>query len=145
MIAAKTHPRALALAGGKEQYAEVVKTMFTQLTASGMKIGEAEIGLPKKLYRAGTEEICFVPTTSILSFEDKKARNHSFLVAARQRDTTDWLFIDGFVLRKRPELLWSFFPELTNDVDLPQNEQIMLKSDEPETLDPIAVPDAEGR
>lgn len=139
VVLEKTHPAIHQLAGGKEAYETMMRTLIPQMAASGIVYEENKIGEPGAIHTAENGQVCFVPKVSTVRFGDKRMRMTGFLIAAREKAGADWLFVDGVGLQKRPELLWELFPGLAEDLELPENKQEVLAMPQPLVV-PTQVP-----
>jgi hypothetical protein len=121
-----THPVILKFFGSREQFEnttrQAVKSMAGQIT-----VEKTEWGEPSAVYVSGTDEVCFVPKTSIMRVTDKRARSVGFLIAARAKGDSEWQFLDGAPLRKDTSVLWQLFPMFPKDVPIPANTIELLK------------------
>ena len=121
-----THPSAYKLVGGKEEFEKIVIQTLAKTRGMGAKYLNRDIGTPTQEYSAGEEEVCFVPTTSILEIGGKKLKSMGFMIAIRKNGTHKWKYLDGAALRKFPDLLYTLIPKLPNEIELPQNKVEML-------------------
>ena len=121
-----THPAILKFFASREQF-EAVTRQAIQSARGEASMESSELGTPTGLYASGTEDVTFLPKTMIVRVGDKRARSVSFLIAARQKGTQDWLFLDSASLRKDPSLLWKLFPDLPKDVVTPTNRVELLR------------------
>jgi hypothetical protein len=122
----KTHDSIFELVGGREAFERGLLQGVKQIMESGIMFEESELGEPTELHRAGDEELCFVPRTSVIVAGGRKIRSVGFLVAIRPVDGEPWKFLDGAGLRRKPELLWKLLPDLPKDIELPPNTQALV-------------------
>ena len=66
------------------------------------------------------EKICFLPKKTVMEVNGQKIQSNSFMIAAK-KEGKEWNYLDGAGLRKNPDMLWLFFPELPKDIKLPEN------------------------
>ncbi len=118
----KTHPALYEMAGGQETYAQIVRQGVDQLRQSGVKFASSDIGKPTHTYKAGDEEVCFVPRVSIMEITGKKMKSTTFMIAVRRIGGEEWKYLDGAGLRTHPEMLYQLFPELERNIPLPANQ-----------------------
>lgn len=121
-----THPIVIKFFGSREKF-ETTTRQAVKALAGKLTIEKTEWGTPSPVYVSGSDEVCFLPKTSIARVGEKRARSVGFLIAARQKGTGDWLFLDSASLRKDPAFLWKIFPELPKDVVPPPNTVEVLK------------------
>jgi hypothetical protein len=119
-IIKKTHPAILKLfQGSQENFENTTRHVLVQMEKQGVKIESLTVGEPTAAYTAGDEQICFVPTTTVVSMNGQRAKSTAFLIAARKTPIGQWLFLDAASLRNNPELLATLFPALPKDVQTP--------------------------
>jgi hypothetical protein len=117
----KTHPSLHALMGGADNFEQVTRDAVTQIPASGLKFLGSTVGTPTEVYAAGDEEVCFVPKTSIMEYQGRKAKSTNFMIAIRPAKGGAWQFLDGAGLRQNPEMLYQLLPKLQHGITLPEN------------------------
>jgi len=120
-LIAKTHPSLHAVMGGAENFEQVTRAAVAQIPASGIKFLSSTVGTPTQIYPAGDEEVCFVPKTSIMEYQGKKAKTTNFMIAIRPAKGGAWQFLDGAGLRQDPEMLYQLLPKLQPGITLPEN------------------------
>jgi len=116
----KTHPAVFEVIGDGDQ-AEFKKTMAAavkQMMEMGIKFEAFEVDEPGQLHKAGKESVCFVTMNSVMSMAGQKMKSSSFMIAAKGEDG-EWKYLDGNALQAKPDLLWTFFPDLPKDVKIP--------------------------
>jgi hypothetical protein len=116
-----THPSIHALANGKEEFEKMTAAAMEQVRSMGITILESSLGEPTKTYASGSDTVCFVPKFSVMSAQGRKFKSIGFLIAIRNGNGNDWLFLDGAVFRKNPELLQVLLPGLPKRVKFPEN------------------------
>ena len=122
-----THPSIYRLTNGKEAFEALTRQSFKQVATLGITILDSSLSPPSRIYNSGTDTVCFIPRTSVMTANGKKVRSIGFLIAVRGSDTSDWLFLDGSGLRKNPESLKTLLPGLPKDVALPENRKELIE------------------
>lgn len=125
VIIKRTHPVILKFYPSREHFEQSTRSVLKDLKGS-MTFEELAVGEISPLYPHGTDEICLVPTTFVSTFRGKRARNHGFLFAIREKGKGQWRFLDGAFLRRDGSLLWRVFPDFPKDNVLPPNRVEML-------------------
>ncbi len=118
-LVAETHPSLVKLAGGKVQFEKSATQAMGEISKLGLKFISSENGAPSRTYKAGDEEICFVPRVSIMEFGGNRGKSTGFMVAIRKVGGTDWKFLDGAGLAKNPGLIYTLLPKLERGITLP--------------------------
>ena len=118
----RTHPSLVALSGGDEAYAKLVRTSVETLRGAGIRFVSSKLGEPTEIHAAGDEEVCFVPRVSVMTMGDKTVRTTSFMIAIRAKGSANWKYLDGAGLRKNPQALELLLPKLEKNLQLPPNE-----------------------
>lgn len=126
VIIRSTHPAIAKLFGSREQFEATTRKM-AKILGDQLSFEKIDWGVPTPRYMSGTEEVCFLPRTTLMRVGDKRARTVGFQIAARQKGTQDWLFLDSNNLSKNPSLLWQMFPGLPKDVVTPPTSTELLK------------------
>lgn len=125
-IIQSTHPAILKFFPSREQFEATIRKAFESLKDK-VFFEKTDWGVPTPVFESGNDEVCFVPMTSIMRVGPARARSLGFLIAAREKGTNGWLFLDCAALRKDSSLLWKLFPDLPMDVPLPPNMIEALK------------------
>lgn len=120
LLVEKTHPSIYKLAGGEENFKESLIQAAKQIMDLGIKAISDDISPPDRTYRAGEETVCFLPKKTVMEVNGQKIQSNSFMIAAK-KEGKEWKYLDGAGLRKNPDMLWLFFPELPKDIKLPEN------------------------
>ncbi|MBL8259042.1 MAG: hypothetical protein JNM60_04420 [Candidatus Competibacteraceae bacterium] len=126
-IATMTFEPVIAQVGGVDALKKVSQQVIDQAKRMGVVTENLEVGKPTPPLESGEYLVTFVPKTSTVKMGDKRAKSSSFMIGARRKDQTEWKFMDGAGLRKNPQLLHSFFPDLPKDVALPPNEVRLIQ------------------
>jgi hypothetical protein len=114
-----THTSIYDLAGGKENFEKITKDAVSTLISQGVVFVSSKLDKPSKLHLAGEEEVCFIPRISIFKFQGKVFESTGFLVAIRDRNGSDWRFLDGSGFHNNQSLLWQLLPKLSKNIELP--------------------------
>lgn len=115
----RSHASVKRFAGGEEAYATSTRDTLKALKDTGLKIISDEAGSPTRTYAAGSEEVCFVPRTTVFTLDGQTVKSLTFMVAVRQRGGSTWSYIDGAAMHAMPQLLRQLLPDLEADVTLP--------------------------
>ncbi|MGB2401995.1 MAG: hypothetical protein ACPIA7_01145 [Akkermansiaceae bacterium] len=126
LIIKKTHPAIWKLAGGQEKFESSIAQAVKQMMDTGIKIDSLKVEQPSTFYKAGKESICFVPMSSIMHMKDQKIASTSFMIAVKG-EQGEWKYLDGTFVRTNPDQLWTFFPELPKEVELPETKLELLQ------------------
>ncbi len=118
-LIAQTHPSAFRLAGTKEQFERLAREAMVEMDKMKFKFVSSTYGTPSQTYKAGNEEVVFVPRISIISVNDMKGRGTGYMVAIRTVGSKQWKFLDGAVFAKKPEMLYTMLPKLERNITLP--------------------------
>jgi hypothetical protein len=124
-IIASTHPAIFNMVS-REEFEKTARQLVASLAGKATTISRTW-GEPSAIYSSGPDEVCFLPSESVLEMNGKRANSKGFLIAARKKGTSDWLFLDGASLRKSPELLRKLFPDLPKDIELPPNQAELVQ------------------
>jgi hypothetical protein len=89
------HPKIVALAGGKEKMAEVIKGSVEEMKKSNVSITAFSVEPPTETVEAGTDRVAIVPTSISLKLPDKKIKQRSYLLAVSSDAGKTWTFVDG--------------------------------------------------
>ncbi len=127
VLTQKSHVSIIKLMGGKDRFSQLLKTQMKTLADIGIKYQHIKIGPPSKLYQAGEEEICFVPSQLILTMQKRKFKNLGYMVAARKVGTMNWSYVDGAGIHKNKKLLWGLFPKLEKSIEFPEYKREEIK------------------
>lgn len=126
-IATMTFEPVVAQVGGVEALKKVSQQVIDQAKRRGVVTENLEVGKPTPPLESGEYLVTFVPKTSTIKMGDKRAKSSTFMIGARRKDQTEWKFMDGAGLRKNPQLLHSFFPDLPKDIALPPNTVTLIQ------------------
>jgi hypothetical protein len=116
----------VAAAGGSEAMKIKTRQALEQLHSAGIVIESTSIGRPTAPLSVGRYILSFVPKVTEMRMPGKRGRSISFLVAAREVQSAEWRFMDGAGLRKNPLVLRLLFPELPENLALPENRLELL-------------------
>ncbi|MES2898920.1 MAG: hypothetical protein V4723_04280 [Pseudomonadota bacterium] len=122
----KTHSSVYRLSGGKRALQESLRKAMLYLREHHVKYIQSELGSPTATYTAGSEEVCFVPRTSVLGINGKRVKTTGFLIAIRSLSGGSWKYIDSAALIENPELLRTLLPKLHIPEELPKNSTELL-------------------
>ena len=126
LVIKKTHPAIWKLSKvGQENFEKALKQGAKQIMEMGIKIDKLKVEQPTTFYKAGKESVCFVPMSSVMQMKDQKIASSSFMIAAKG-EQGEWKYLDGTFVRTNPDQLWTFFPELPKDVQLPETKMELL-------------------
>ena len=118
-LIALTHPSVYKITGSKEEFERVARNAIADLAKYNVKFVSSKYGTPTRTYKAGKEEVCFVPRVSIMQINGQQARSTGFMVAIRPVGGAQWKFLDGAGLAKNPGLLYTLLPKLERNITLP--------------------------
>ncbi len=118
----KTNPKLFPLLGGKENFSKFTQEALSQLDLMGVKIISTEHQIPGRFYAAGNNMLTIVPRTTVMEIEGQRLKTTGFMVAIKNTETNSWTYLDGSGLREDRSMLWKMFPELTADIQFPENK-----------------------
>ncbi len=118
-LIAETHPSLIKLAGGKAQFEKAAVNAVDEMSKLGLKFVSSENAAPSRTYKAGNEEVCFVPRVSIMELGGKRAKSTGFMVAIRNVGGAQWKFLDGAGISKNPNMIYTLLPKLERGITLP--------------------------
>jgi len=107
-------------AGGPDAFRLITKQAIAQQRTMGLSIEGITVGKPGELITAGQYTLCFIPKVTAIRTAKRSGKSTSFMVAVRNTENPRWKFIEGAGLRKNPQVLKLLFPELPDDVSLPE-------------------------
>lgn len=122
-----THESLIKMMGGQEPFESVTKAAVAQIEQMGIKYLESQMGTPTQVYVADSEEVCFVPRSSVMSVNGQKVKSTGFMIAVRKIGAAGWKYLDGAALQQNPELLWMLLPALSRDIQLPTNKTELIQ------------------
>lgn len=130
LLIEKTHPAILKLIpdGNEETFKKSMLAAAKQILDAGVTISDFKAELPGQLYKNDKSSVCFVPVSSVMSINGMKMASTSFLIAAKGQ-AGDWKYLDGSALGDSPEMLRTFFPNLPQDIELPEVKIEALKEE----------------
>lgn len=79
----KTHSSVYKISGGKSSLEESWRKAMIYLREHRAKYIKSDLGNPTSTYAAGSEEVCFVPRTSVIEVDGKRMKVTGFLIAIR--------------------------------------------------------------
>ena len=112
--------------GGSDAIKIKTRLALEQQHAAGIVIENTSIGRPTTPLSAGRYVLTFIPKVTEMRMPGKRGRSIGFFVAARDSQGSDWKFMDGAGLRKNPSILRLLFPELPENLALPENRLELL-------------------
>lgn len=118
-LIAQTHPSVYKITGTKAQFESAARKGIADLAKYNVKFVSSKYGAPSRTYKAGNEEVCFVPRVSIMQINGQKAKSTGFMVAIRAVGGTEWKFLDGSGLANNPGMLYTLLPKLERNITLP--------------------------
>lgn len=122
-----THPRVLALMGGKEAMVGLLKRGTAQLRAQGVELADATIGTPDEPRKIGAWLTCLVPQHLVMKASGSHILHDSVLLGISEDEGKNWVFLDlGPVSEARFAQL---FPELQGKISLPEKKPPVVKDD----------------
>ncbi len=119
-IAELTFEPLVAAAGGADAFRAIAKQAIEQQRKMGMSIESITVGKPGEPISAGQYTLCFIPKVTVMRTSKRLGKSTSFMVAVRNAENPRWQFIEGAGVRKNPQILKLLFPELPDDVSLPE-------------------------
>jgi len=121
-VVAATHPAVVRAGGGKERLVELAQRAFSQMSAQGLEPIKLETSEPDCRFSVPAHRLCFLPKTSTVRMAGKVVKEHSFLVAVRDKQTLGrWMFIDGAAERRNPGVIRALLPWLPASAVFPPN------------------------
>lgn len=112
-----THHSAHQMVGGKAAFQAMARKHVDEMAPYQIKQISAAAGVPTRTYLAGKEEVCFVPTTTVVMMKGMKLKKTAYLVAIRPVGGGDkWTYLDSGAFTDKPEVLYLFLPQLERGV-----------------------------
>lgn len=124
-----THPKVVALVGGKEQMIETLKRGTEEMSAQGTTFERATIGEPQEPKTSGAIMYTLVPETITLKVPGGKSTTESVLVAVSNDGGKKWVFVDGESMT--PENMKLVLPELVGKISIPPSKPAVFVKDGP--------------
>jgi hypothetical protein len=127
VVVAQTHPRIVALMGGKESMIITLTRGMAEMRASGSEFSEVTIGTPETPRKTGAWLTSIVPERAVIKVKNGKLLVESVLLGISEDEGKRWTFIDlGAVSR---EDFKTSFPELAGTIALPEKKRPVFKKD----------------
>jgi hypothetical protein len=117
----KTYEGIYVLTGGKDNFENILKASISQLATQNARYESLDLGFPEKVYETSKEEICFVPVTTIMEVQDRRFKSVGFMISIRKKGSKEWKYLDGAGMRNDKRALWKIIPDLSKDVEFPDN------------------------
>lgn len=134
VIGEMTHPMLKQLVGGEKAFSGKLQQAYQHSKKTGVTINSVSAEEPKEFFQLKEQSVCFIPFRTITQIGEQQIATFSFMIGAKQKDESEWLFLDGSALRSDPKLLWSFFPELPKDVKTPPNRIALVTAEQANQL-----------
>lgn len=123
-----THPRLVALAGGREPMLKRLRAEIDGMKSEGVTFDSSTITPPSALQRTKDGLFCLVPLTLRLKVKDRKIRTTSALVGMSTDGGKSWIFLDTTPGEKK---LRQLFPEIPKEIEIPKPVKPVLDDDSP--------------
>jgi len=120
-IVEMTFKPVVAMVGGAEAMKGMVQKSMNAQKDAGVIIESYSIGKPTEPIVAGEDVVTFIPKVTVMKMPGKRARSTTFMVGARKVKDKTWYFMDGAGFRKKPTMIYTFFPSLPQNLVLPEN------------------------
>jgi hypothetical protein len=121
-IVESTFQPLIKAAGGSDAFKHAAMQAMQQQALAGIFVQSADYAKPTAPISAGNYTLRFVPTVLVMKMPGKRGKSTGFTIAIREINSTDWRFLDGAGLRKNPSMLRTLFPELPENLSLPENK-----------------------
>lgn len=122
-----THPKVVALVGGKERMIETLRRGTDEMSAQGTTFEKATIGEPEEPRTSGGIMYALVPETITLKVPGGKSTAESVLVAVSNDGGKKWVFVDGESMT--PENMKLVLPELVGKISIPPPKPAVFVKD----------------
>lgn len=119
-VAAHTHPRVVALMGGKEAMLAALTKMMDGMKAQGVSFKEVQIGEPEKTQRVGAWLVVPVPQTLQMSVPKGRVEGNSYLLGISEDDGKTWSFVDTSIGKEK---LLQIYPEFVGKLEFPASSE----------------------
>jgi hypothetical protein len=117
-------PSAVLKLYGRNAFERTIWSGMTQSQANGYQFTfHTDFGEPMAAYQTGNGLICLVPRMSLVQVQEKQVKIFACWVAVRENGDPGWKFIDGAVWQNNKQRLWQLYPELPDDMPLPEWKQ----------------------
>ena len=90
-----THPKIIAMVGGKKKMMDMIKSGMDELNKAGMTIISYKIEAPAEAISVGDDLAAIVPTSLEMKSKTDKITQRSYLLAVSSDNGKHWTFVDG--------------------------------------------------
>ena len=119
-----TYPPIITAAGGREVLRSMVAQLMQEMAAQGYILDSVRIGIPGKIYAAGTEWHSIIPQFVYMTTPEGKLFSESALLAITQNKGARWYYLDTKQLT--PQLKAALFPDFNPDLIIPEPKQSVI-------------------
>lgn len=121
-----THPRVIALIGGKDKAIELTNAAMTEVRNNGMSLKDVTIGKVGQFYSSGKSVYCVVPQKISLNIKEGYVSMCSSILGISEDQGRTWKFASAGNIGI--EKVKSLFPELPDGlIILPDTEPVFHK------------------
>ena len=122
-----TNPVALKQGGGKEKMLKLVGEAMTQMKKQGFKVNETKVEPAKALSKSGKTLYCVLPTTTVMTIQDRKVTAKGFLLGASDDNGKTWTYLDG---SSGEPAVRTLLPDIPKDLKFPAKEAPKIEKPE---------------
>ena len=115
-----THPKIIALMGGREKMLAEVKSQMEQLAKDGYTIVSYTLETPTEYQGTAPDLAVIVPQKMRMKFTKGFITQSAFLLAVSDDSGATWKFVDGAQLT--PEMVRAILPPALHQIKLPKVE-----------------------
>ena len=117
-LAKYTHPKVVAMMGGKEKMVAIVKNGMTQMKNQGVTFKEATVGAPGKIISTGTALYAVVPQRFVIQANGQSISSSTSLLACSTDKGKSWTFTDAG--KMTDEQVKKLFPGVLGKLVIPK-------------------------
>ena len=90
-----THPKIIAMLGGKATSRKAVEDAVLTLRNAGMRLESLAFPKPPEFLAGGGRRFAVVPTLSIISARGQRIESLNFQLGILEPGSTDWTYVEG--------------------------------------------------
>lgn len=119
-----TYPELLEFMGGRRRAESALRTIYTRMRFSSMKIESLTFPQPPRFYETNDRYYAVVPVTIFFNLQGRRIRSRRHHLAIQEKGTATWKYIDGS--GTKPELLKHLLPDLPSQITFPKASEEFL-------------------
>lgn len=127
-IIAKTYVPSSSDAAERDRLLSAVRQRIDSMNTSGTRLLGVDSLAPSLCYRAGEEDICFVPESFVIQKESRRWKVVSYMAAIRPVAGGEWKYLDGAAYLTHQATIFEKIPALPRDARIPPSSIETLKN-----------------